>query len=379
MTLTPLLDQARVIITLGPGGVGKTTTAAALALKAAQSGKRTLVCTIDPARRLASSLGLTLGDEPTRVEPGQFEAAGLAPSENLYAMMLDPSTALDRLLLSAGRDAEMTQRLQNHPLYQTMARDLPGMNGYAAVSRLHELVQTDDWDLVALDTPPTTHALDFLDAPGKMLRALRSPAVQWLVRPYLKAGRLSLKLLGGAKAYVLRRLARIVGTGLLEQIAEFLVLFETVLDGVAERVDGVSQLLLSKEVCYVVVTSPTPASVQEVVVLARQLERRRLRVDGLVMNRMHGLAELHRVEPEDIAGELAQRPHVNEMPAEEQLRLLEWLSATHQRFQRLARADQRQLEWICSRFDRPVPTATVPLMAEDVHDLAMLSRVASHL
>ena len=322
---------------------------------------------------------MTLGDDPTRVEPGQFEAAGLAPSENLYAMMLDPSTALDRLLLSAGRDAEMTQRLQNHPLYQTMARDLPGMNGYAAVSRLHELVQTDDWDLVALDTPPTTHALDFLDAPGKMLRALRSPAVQWLVRPYLKAGRLSLKLLGGAKAYVLRRLARIVGTGLLEQIAEFLVLFETVLDGVAERVDGVSQLLLSPEVCYMVVTSPTPASVQEAVVLAQQLERRRLRVDGLVMNRMHGLAELHRVEPEDIAGELAQRPHIDEMPAEEQLRLLEWLSATHQRFQRLAQADQRQLEWLCSQFDRPVLTATVPLMAEDVHDLAMLSRVASHL
>lgn len=379
MTLTPLLEQARVIIVLGPGGVGKTTTAAALALKAAHAGRRTLVCTIDPARRLASALGVTLGDEPSLVAPERFEAAGLAPSSCLYAMMLDPATALDRLLLATGRDAEMTERLRRHPLYQTMARDLPGMNEYAAVARLHELYQADNWDLVVLDTPPTTHALDFLDAPGKMLRALQSPAVQWLVRPYLKAGHLSLKLLGGAKAYVLRRLARIVGTGLLEQIAEFLVLFETVLDGVAERIDRVSKLLSSSEVRYVVVTSPTPSSVQEAASLTRQLERRRLRVDGLVMNRVHGLAALHRVDPDDIAAELAQRPHVDEMPAPDQLRLLRWLSTTHRRFQLMARADQRQLQWLQGRFVRPPLTATVPLMGEDVHDLGSLSRVAAHL
>lgn len=379
MTLTPLLEKARVIIVLGPGGVGKTTTAAALALKVAQAGRRTLVCTIDPARRLAGSLGVTLGDEPTPVAPARFEAAGLAPSSDLYAMMLDPAAALDRLLLSAGRDAETVRRLGRHPLYRTMARDLPGMNEYAAVARLHELYQADEWDLVALDTPPTTHALDFLDAPGKMLRALQSPAVQWLVRPYLKSGRLSLKLLGGAKAYVLRRLARIVGIGLLEQIAQFLVLFETVLDGVAERIDGVSQLLSGAEVRYVVVTSPTPASVQETWTLTRQLERRRLRVDGLVMNRMHGLARLCRVDPEDIATELARRPLVDRMPAPDQLRLLEWLSATHRRFQLLARADQRQMEWLLGRFARPPLTATVPLMGEDVHDLGGLSRLAAYL
>ncbi len=379
MTLTPLIEQAQVAIALGPGGVGKTTTAAALALKAAAAGRRTLVCTIDPARRLARSLGLALGDEPTAVAPERFHAAGLAPSIHLHAMMLDPATALDRLLLSAGRDAAMTQRLQSHPLYRTMARDLPGMNEYAAVARLYELCQGDDWDLVVLDTPPTTHALDFLDAPGKMLRALRSPAVQWLVKPYLKAGQLSLKLLGGAKAYVLRRLARIVGTGLLEQIAEFLVLFETVLDGVAERIDQVNQLLSSPAVRYLVVTSPTPASVQEAVALSGQLERRRLRVDGLVMNRMHGLADLHETTPEDIAAELASRPQVDQMPAGEQMRLLEWLSITHRRFQLLARADHRQLQWLQSRFDEPPLLATVPLMGEDVHDLGGLSRIATHL
>ncbi len=379
MTLTPLVDQSRVIIVLGPGGVGKTTTAAALALGAAQAGRRTLVCTIDPARRLATSLGVTLDDEPSCVAPERFEAAGLEPSSGLYAMMLDPAAALDRLLLSAGRDAEMTDRLRRHPLYRTMARDLPGMNEYAAVARLHELHQAGDWDLVVLDTPPTTHALDFLDAPGKMLRALKSPAVQWLVKPYLKAGRLSLTLLGGAKAYVLRRLARIVGTGLLEQIAEFLVLFETVLEGVSERIDLVNLLLSGPQVSYVVVTSPTTASVQEAVALTRQLERRLLRVDGLVMNRMHGLADLHRVDPEDIAAELARRPLVDKLPAADQLRLLEWLSITHARFQLLARADQRQLAWLQGRFDHRPLVSTVPLMGEDVHDLGGLSRLSDHL
>ncbi len=379
MTLNSLVDQARVIIVLGPGGVGKTTTAAALALKAAQAGRRTLVCTIDPARRLATSLGVTLGDEPSPVAPARFEAAGLEPSSGLHAMMLDPAAALDRLLLTAGRDPELTEQLRRHPLYRAMARDLPGMNEYAAVSRLHELVGAGTWDLVVLDTPPTTHALGFLDAPRKMLRALESPAVQWLVKPYLKAGRLSLTVLGGAKAYVLRRLARIVGTGLLEQIAQFLVLFETVIEGVSERIDHVNRLLSGPQVSYVVVTSPTTASVQETVALARQLERRRLRVDGLVMNRMHGLANLHRVDPEDIAADLARRPLVDEMPASDQLRLLEWLSATHARFQLLARADQRQLQWLQGRFAHPPLIATVPLLGEDVHNLGGLSRLAAYL
>ncbi|MFH2007241.1 MAG: ArsA-related P-loop ATPase [bacterium] len=379
MTLTPLIERAQVIVALGPGGVGKTTTAAALALKAARAGRRTVVCTIDPARRLASSLGVALGSEPTQVAPERFTEAGLEPTTQLYAMMLDASEALDRMLLSTGRDPELTKKLRSHPLYQTMVRELPGMHEYAAISRLYELQQQGGWDLVVLDTPPTTHALDFLDAPRRMIRALESPAMQWLVKPYLRAGHLSLKLLGGGRAYVLRRLARIVGTGLLEQIAEFLVLFETVLDGVHERIDAVSRLLTGSEMRYVIVTSPAPASVQETTELARQLGLRRLRVDALVMNRLHRLASFRTAEPEAIAEELARQPDVSEMAAEDQLRLLEWLSITHRRFQRLAQADQRQLDWLQQQLPECPLTATVPLMAQDVHDLDGLSRIAEYL
>ncbi len=378
MTLMTLLEGARVVITLGPGGVGKTSTAASLALRAARS-RRTLVCTIDPARRLASSLGQDLGDEPTAVAPERFEAAGLEPCTGLYAMMLDPATALDRLLLSAGRDPAAVERLRSHPLYVTMARDLPGMNEYAAVARLHELHLDQRWDLILLDTPPTTHALDFLDSPGRMLRALRSPVVSWLVKPYLKAGRVSLELLGGAKAYVLRRLARIVGTGLLEQMAEFLVLFETVLDGVSERIDLVSQLLSGSDVRYVVVTTPASTSVQEAAELAAQLRRRRLRAHGLVINRVHRLAEGAPLRPEEIASELARLPEVERMAAPDQLRLLKWLSLTHARYQLLARADRAQTLHLSERFGASPLVVEVPLMAEEVHDLGGLARMASHL
>ena len=382
MTFSPLFERTRFLLTLGPGGVGKTTTAAALALKAACAGHRTLVCTIDPARRLASSLGVTVGDEPTQVDPALLAAMGCPQGIHLSAMMLDASTALDRLLLTGepGKErSDLAVRLREHPLYQAMVRDLPGMHEYASISRLYELSRQGEWDLVVLDTPPTTHALDFLDSPRRLVRALESPAVQWLVRPYLRAGRLSFTLMGGARAYVLRRLAQIVGTGLLERIAEFLVLFEGIVDGVRERTEAVSQLLASEQVGYVIVTSPTPASVREAAVLAEQLVRRRLSVDGLILNRVHALATFPMVAPQEIAEALSVLPQVQSLAAEAQMGLLKELAVTHQRFQRLAQGDQNQLERLLEKLPRKPLVATVPLMAEDIHDLSGLRLVAGHL
>lgn len=379
MTLAPLMDRSRMLVALGPGGVGKTTTAAALALKGAYAGRRSLVCTIDPARRLAASLGLReLGDEPAPVAADRFRAAGLAPTDRLWAMMLDPWATLDRLVLEAAEDPGSAKTLLDHPLYQTMVRDLPGMHEYAALSRLHELSADERWELIVLDTPPTTHALDFLDAPRRLVRALESPAIQWLVRPYLKAGRLSLKLLGGARAYVLRRLARIVGTGLLERIAEFLVLFEEVLQGGRKRIEAVGRFLQSGQVQYVLVTSPTAANVQEAVVLAEQLARRRLTLGAVVMNRVH-LLEATQAGPGNIAEALAGQPEIQGLEPVDQLRLLKELTTTHQRFQRLARVDQAQGERLLRRLPAVRHVAMVPLLAEDVFDLGGLQRVADHL
>lgn len=380
MILSPLLERSRIVVTLGPGGVGKTTTAAALALAAARAGRPSLVCTIDPARRLARSLGLAgLGDEPVAVDLSRGSGSVPGSAAPLHAMMLDAEAALDRMLLESGADAAAAAKLRDHPLYRVMARELPGMHEYAAVSRLYELQQSGAWSLVVLDTPPTAHALDFLDAPRRLVRALESPAIQWLVRPYLKAGHLSLKMLGGARAYVLRRLAQIVGTGLLERMAEFLVLFDAVLEGVRSRTEAVSALLASPEVTYAVVTSPTPTSVREAVSLGSQLRHRGLSVDALVVNRMHVSSIEGPLRSETVAEALAAQPSVAALPADGQLRLLEALTVTHQRFYQLAEADRRQLDLLLAELEGDPLVATVPLLAQDVFDLDGLVKIASYL
>jgi anion-transporting ArsA/GET3 family ATPase len=260
-----------------------------------------------------------------------------------------------------------------------MVRELPGMHEYAAVSRLYELQKQTQWDLVVLDTPPTSHALDFLDAPRRLVRALESPAVQWLVRPYLRAGQLSLKALSGARAYVLRRVAKIVGMGLLERIAEFLVLFSSVLDGVRARTDAVSQLLSSQQVAYAVVSSLTPASAQEAVTLAEQLRRRRLAVDALILNRVHVSEVSGPLHTEGLAEALAAQPAIAALPAEAQLRLLEVLTVSHQRYSQLAKADERQRARLQERLGFEPVVTSIPLLEHDVYDLEGLAAIGGYL
>lgn len=378
MTLSAVLERRRLILSVGPGGVGKTTTAAALALAAARSGRSSLVCTIDPARRLARALGLQgLGDEPAPVDLGANARPGGAP---LWAMMLDAEAALDRLLFQSVQDAETRRRLAAHPLYRVMVRDLPGMHEYAAVSRLGELHQTGRWSVIVLDTPPTGHALDFLDAPMRLMRAMQSPVVSWLVRPYLRAGTLSLKVLRGARAYVLRRLAQIVGTDLLDRMAEFLVLFGSVLDDVRARVDEVSQLLSSEQTGAMVITAPTATNVAEAARVLDALSRRRVRVDALVFNREHALRVRQEVTPERLARALAAEPTVAALAADDQIELLEELMRSHERTRLLARSDHRHETRLLGGAQGPRPHVVhIPLLDDDVHDIAGLERISSYL
>lgn len=378
MTLVSVLERRKVVLSVGPGGVGKTTTAAALSLATARAGRSSLVCTIDPARRLARALGLEgLGDEPAPVDVGRGARSGDSP---LWAMMLDAEVALDRLLLESIQDDETRQRLAAHPLYRVMVRDLPGMHEYAAVSRLHELYQTGRWSVIVLDTPPTGHALDFLDSPSRLLRAMQSPVVSWLVRPYLRAGRLSLTVLHGARAYVLRRIAQIVGTDLLDRMAEFLVLFGAVLNDVRARVEAVGQLLASEQTGAMVVSAPTATNVAEAARILGALSRRRIRVDAVVLNRAHALQVSEEVTAERVAQALAAEPAVAALAAEDQLKLLEELVRSHERTQLLSRSDHRYEARLVSALPDPRPQGVrIPLLADDVHDIAGLEQVASYL
>ena len=246
--LTSLLGK-KILVSVGSGGVGKTTVAAALGLVAArEGGRRTLVMTIDPARRLATSLGLTeLGNDPRPVLPDPSGSRG-----ELFAMMLDPGQTFDEMVSRYAPDPETARRLLDSKMYRQVSGRLAGAQEYAAMEKLHDIHVRGRHELLVLDTPPTADALDFLEAPQKMVDAVSSPAVALLVNTYRTAGKVSLGMLGFGAAYVVRRLVRFTGAGFLDDVAGFLADLSALLEGMQERAAQVMDLLTSDAVGFVI-------------------------------------------------------------------------------------------------------------------------------
>jgi len=212
----------RVLITVGAGGVGKTTTAAALGIAAAKRGRRVLVMTIDPARRLAESLGITnMSTEAVDIDPRRFADAGYPLEGSLTAMMLDTKRTFDDLVIKHSSTKENAQRLLGNKLYQYVSTSLAGTQEYMAMEKLVAVKSDPRWDLIILDTPPTANALDFLDAPERLMEALDSATMKWFVEAFQSSGKLSLNLLARSAAMVLRGIGKITGGGFLEAMAEY--------------------------------------------------------------------------------------------------------------------------------------------------------------
>src|SRR3954447_1391420 len=241
MPLDRLVAERKILVCVGSGGVGKTTTAAALGLAGARAGRKTLVLTIDPAKRLANALGLdTLGHDEqevplSKLEPILHHAGGVEKRGSLHAMMLDQKRAFDEVVARYAPDPAARQRIYDNRIYQQISSRLAGSHEYAAMSKLYEIAREQRYDLIVLDTPPTATAIGFLDAPDRVSAAIDSPAIQWMVKPYLAAGKFSLKAVGMGAAFVMRRLARFVGSAFLEDMARFFVEFNTILAGFRER------------------------------------------------------------------------------------------------------------------------------------------------
>src|SRR5215510_347000 len=202
--LAHLLDSRRVLITVGAGGVGKTTTAAALGVAAARRGKRVLCLTIDPARRLAESLGIAeMRTEAVKVDPARFTAAGVSMTGSLTAMMLDTKRTFDELVVKYSSSKEKAERLLGNKLYQYVSTSLAGTQEYMAMEKLVAVKDDPEYDLIVLDTPPTANALDFLDAPERLMEALDSATMKWFVQAFETSGKLSLNLLAKSAAVIL--------------------------------------------------------------------------------------------------------------------------------------------------------------------------------
>jgi anion-transporting ArsA/GET3 family ATPase len=371
--LAALIESRRVLITVGAGGVGKTTTAAALGVAAARRGKRVLCLTIDPARRLAESLGIAeMRTEAVVVDPARFTAAGAPIRGSLTAMMLDTKRTFDELVVKYSSSPEKAERLLGNKLYQYVSTSLAGTQEYMAMEKLVAVKDDPAYDLVVLDTPPTANALDFLDAPQRLVEALDSATMKWFVQAFQHTGKLSLNLLAKSAATVLRTIGRITGGGFLEAMAEFIAELNELFGGFKERAGRVEAALRSPDVAFVLVTSAAPPSIQEVLYFAERLEEANMPRGAFVVNRFH-VAPPGR-EPSEADARAAIAAHALTLEDDAPARLVR----AHADATRLAALDAHHLRAL-EATARSTPIVRVAELDTDVHDIALLSQLSDVL
>ena len=383
-TLAEAITDAHILVATGAGGVGKTTTAAALGLAAAQQGRRALVLTIDPARRLAQAMGLdTLDDEPTQVPlpPEHLSSGG-----ELWAMMLDMQTTFDRLIQRHATSPEEAAAITSNRIYRQLSSTLSGTQEYMAMERLHELHEEAAFDLLVIDTPPTRSALDFLDAPKRMTSFLEGRLLKLLLKPGVAAGRGIGKVVGAGATAFMRVAGRVTGMELLQDLADFFRDFEGMYDGFKQRAEEVLALLRDPRSRFVVVTSAEPPPLREARFFLERLEQEGLHAAGVVVNRIRpevprdpsdagltravrGLQEAAGVDPD--APEDLEPASSDELAMAGALQLLGDV-------RNLAARQRRDVS--AGLFGVDVPALVeVPLLSGDVHDLDGLEAIAGTL
>ena len=375
----PLLAERRVVACIGSGGVGKTTLSAALGLRAAVAGRRVLVLTIDPARRLANALGLPLlGNVPTRIAPELLQAAQLSPRGELHAMALDLRQAWDSVVTRHAPTPEKREAILRNRLYRTLSTRMAGSLEYMAMEKLHELERSGEWDLVVLDTPPTAHALDFLHAPDRLLDLLSNDVTQWLSGEPGGLRRTGLSLVGLGSSYILKGLAKFTGGELLQGLAEFFTAFQGMYEGFAARAAATRALLSGPDCAFVLVTSPRRTNVDEGLFLADALRREGISIAAAVVNRVQTDPRIGHPDAATDATGLAlalayarvptERPHLETRLAE----TVADLSAQ-------SRRDTAEVTRLMHGSRGAFPIFTAQRMARDVHDVASLWQVATAL
>ena len=375
--VSELLRGKKVCICAGSGGVGKTTISAAIAAGMAARGKKVAVLTIDPAKRLADSLGLPeLGNTERRVDPSLFQAEGVETGDGeLWAMMLDAKATFDELISKHAPDAETRDRILENRIYRQISNALAGSQEYMAMEKLFELHQEDRYDLLVLDTPPTRNALDFLDAPRRLTQFIEGRSLQVFLRP---TG-LGMKLFGRGTSMMFSALRRLTGVDLLEDISEFFQAFSGMVGGFQERAKRVNELLADKRTSFLVVCGPSGEPIEEAVYFHRKLVEAALPFGGVIVNRVHYESELNAASPranspsvegEDIVGELEDALGDPDLAARAAASLADYGA--------LAASDRRNIERLTAEL-RARRVIRVPYLDEDVHDLGGLMEVNRYL
>ncbi|MEU9000959.1 ArsA family ATPase [Streptomyces sp. NPDC048551] len=283
LAVDALLDdpKTRIIVCCGAGGVGKTTTAAALGVRAAERGRKAVVLTIDPARRLAQSMGIdSLDNTPRRV-------AGVAGDGELHAMMLDMKRTFDEIVESHA-DGDRAQAILANPFYQSLSAGFAGTQEYMAMEKLGQLRARDDWDLIVVDTPPSRSALDFLDAPKRLGSFLDGKFIRVLMAPAKVGGRAGMKFLNVGMSLMTGTLSKLMGASLLKDVQTFVAAMDTMFGGFRTRADATFRLLQAPGTAFLVVAAPEPDALREAAYFVERLAAERMPLAGLVLNRVHG-------------------------------------------------------------------------------------------
>jgi anion-transporting ArsA/GET3 family ATPase len=342
--------------------VGKTTTAAALAMGAAADGAKVAVVTIDPARRLANSLGLEeLGNEPRLIEPSRFTRHGVEMRGELWALMLDAKRTFDELIEHLAPDARTRDEVLSNRIYKQLSNAVAGSQEFTAIAKLYDLDARGEFDLLVLDTPPSRNALDFLDAPERLTGFFQGRAIKVFLRPAGFGGR----ILGKETGVAFALLRRVTGVDLLEDLSVFFRALGGMIDGFVTRAQRVGELLSDPATTFLVVTSPRHDPVEEAIFFHRKLREAGMPFGGLVVNRMHTAPELDGALPDELADELGRT-------------LAGRVAMSARELAALAARDEANVAHLRERLGDP-PLLIVPERQDDVHDVEGLAHVRAHL
>ncbi|HET8583959.1 MAG TPA: ArsA family ATPase [Jatrophihabitans sp.] len=360
--------NTRVIVTCGSGGVGKTTTAAALALIGADAGRRTVVLTIDPARRLAQSMGLTELDNTPR------EVKGVEGGQ-LFAMMLDMKRTFDDVVLEHSTP-ERAEQIFANPFYQSLSSSFAGTQEYMAMEKLGQLVAADEWDLIVVDTPPSRSALDFLDAPNRLSRFLDGRMIRMLTAPAKAGGKAYLKVVTVSVGLVARVFTKVIGGDLLNDLSSFVTALETMFGGFRERAQQTYDLLKKPGTAFVVVAAPEPDALREASYFVERLSAEHMPLAGLVVNRTRRVAPVGNAQPLSAArAEVAADALTGDDPA---AALVRAALRVHAEVAGAAEHDARMTKRFTAAHPE-VPLVSVAALPVDVHDLDGLRTIGALL
>jgi anion-transporting ArsA/GET3 family ATPase len=372
--ITELVDERRVVICCGTGGVGKTTTAAVIALESARRGRNACVVTIDPARRLADALGIEhLTNDPTEIDP-KLWADGAVPGGRLSALMLDTKSTFDLLVTRNASSPEQARRILDNTFYRNVSGALGGTQEYMAMEKLHELHDEGGFDLIVVDTPPTRHALDFLDAPARLTRLLDNRVFRLLMMPT----RAYLRVASVAVQTFLRTVARVVGSEVIEDVVAFFRAFEGMEEGFRNRAQVVGALLADPDTAFVLITSPRRDAMQEATFFAQRLAEAGQSVQALIVNRVHPSFGTEAPAGLRAAAQALRISRDDQAPTEPARRLAA-LYDNLADFREIAAVEREHIEALRDRIGGETALAYVPYLAHDVHDFAALHEVGDLL